>query len=169
MGERTQAREGTGSSHDTFGEVPVASSRSRVSMTRVILDTNMLLVPGQFKVDVFTEIDRIMEEPYELVILDGSLEELKKLAAGSGDDARSAKLGQLLIDHQEKRDFAANTQCKGLKILGSSVGSHVDDAILKIAEDDTLVATNDGDLKRRLLEQGVRVIYLKQQQYLTVT
>jgi rRNA-processing protein FCF1 len=140
-------------------------------MRKVIIDTNMLLVPGQFKVDIFTELDRIMDEPYEMVIIQGSLEELKKIAeTGSGADKQAAKLANMLIEHQRRRDFSASSQsnCKGLKIVPGSKGKYVDDAIVEIAEDE-FVATNDSALKRRLLEKGVRVIYLKQQQHLAIS
>jgi len=139
-------------------------------MCTVIIDTNMLLVPGQFKVDIFTELDRIMDEPYEITILEGSLQELEKIKkTGSGADKQAAKLGHMLLEHQKKRESAASSNCKGLKILHSSKEKTVDDAIVEIAEDDTLVATNDSGLKRRLLEKGVRVIYLKQQQHLAIS
>lgn len=141
-------------------------------MRKVILDTNMLLVPGQFKVDIFTELDRIMDEPYEIVVLEGTIEELQKIGeTASGADKQAAKLAHLLLEHQQKRDFAASTtsQCKALKIIPGSKTAYVDDAILEIAEDDCFVATNDGELKHRLLEKGVRVIYLKQQQHLAIS
>lgn len=132
----------------------------------------MLLVPGQFKVDVFTEIERLMDEPYELVVLEGTLKELERIAKEAGaDDRRAAKLAQLLVDHQRKGASAAAKagRCKGLKIIDGSAHGYVDDAIVAIAEDDALVATNDGELKRRLLERGGRVIFLKQKQYLAMS
>jgi uncharacterized protein len=140
-------------------------------MRRVIIDTNMLLVPGQFKVDIFTELDRVMDENYEIVILQASLEELKKISeTGSGADKQAAKLGAMLVEHQKKRDFSASSRsnCKALKVIPGSKGTYVDDAIVEIAEDE-FVATNDSGLKRRLLEKGVRVIYLKQQQHLAIS
>jgi uncharacterized protein len=140
-------------------------------MRKVILDTNMLLVPGQFKVDIFTELDRVMDEPYEIVVLQGTMDELKKICeTASGADKQAAKLAQLLLDHQQKRNFSASTtsNCKALKIVSSSPKSYVDDAIVEIAEDE-FVATNDGELKRRLLDKGVRVIYLKQQKHLAIS
>ena len=131
----------------------------------------MLLVPGQHKVDIFTEIERIMDENYEIHILKGVMDELAKLAVGNSADAQAARLGKMLLEHQQKRDFAAatGTQCKALKIISQSKEKHVDDAIVSIAEDDTLVATNDAELKRRLLDKGIRVIYLRQQKHLTIS
>ena len=142
-------------------------------MRKVIVDTNMLLVPGQFKVDIFSELERVMDEPYELIILKESLTELQKIIDGketSGADKQAAKLALLLIDHQGKRDSAASTRsnCKALKIISGSQDKYVDDAIVEIAEDE-FVATNDSGLKTRLLDKGVRVIYLKQQQHLAIS
>lgn len=45
---------------------------------KVILDTNFLLIPGQFKVNVFAEIERVMDVPYHLCIIDKTVDELKK-------------------------------------------------------------------------------------------
>ena len=138
-------------------------------MRKIIIDTNMLLVPGQFKVDIFSEIDRVVQDQYELVVVDKTITELDKIIkSGSGEDKRAAKLGKLLLENR-KTETPAHTHCKGLKIASSSKDTYVDDAILEIAEDDTLVATNDGELKKRLLEQGVQVIFLKQEQYLSIS
>jgi rRNA-processing protein FCF1 len=144
-------------------------------MKRVIIDTNMLLVPGQHKVDIFTELDRVLDEPYLAQVLEGSVRELSSIADGrtsaSADDRRAAKLAQMLIEHQRARDYSAasGSRCKGLKVVSGSADQHVDDVILAIADDDTLVATNDNGLKRRLLERGIRVIFLKQRQYLALS
>jgi uncharacterized protein len=139
-------------------------------MRKVIIDTNMLLVPGQFKVDIFTELDRVIDEPYEIIVLESTIDELRKISeTASGADKQAAKLAMMLINHQKERKTAASTrsQCKALKITASSF-QYVDDAILEIAEDE-FVATNDSALKRRLLDKGVRVIYLKQQKHLAIS
>jgi len=141
-------------------------------MRKVIIDTNMLLVPGQHKVDIFTELDRVMDEQYEIIVLKGTLEELQRIIDGktqaTGADKQAAKLAQLLVKHHEQRDkVSSKTNCKALKIVSGSK-HHVDDAIVEIAED-AFVATNDSGLKRRLLEKGIRVISLKQQKYLAIS
>ena len=46
---------------------------------RIILDTNFLLIPGQFKVDIFQEIGKIMGESYELCIFQPTIDELTKI------------------------------------------------------------------------------------------
>lgn len=141
-------------------------------MKKAIIDTNMLLVPGQHKVDIFTQLDSVIDDSYQIIILESTIKELNDIIQGkngsTGEDKQAAKLALMLIEHQKQRDFAASTNCKGLKVISSSV-KHTDDAIITIAEDDTLVATNDSKLRQRLLEKGVQVIYLKQKQYLTLT
>ena len=45
---------------------------------RIILDTNALMAINEFKLDVFSAIERGMNEPYELVVLDGVLDDIKQ-------------------------------------------------------------------------------------------
>ena len=46
---------------------------------KIYLDTNFLLIPAQFKVDIFEEIERLMDKPYDLYVFDKSLKELEDL------------------------------------------------------------------------------------------
>jgi rRNA-processing protein FCF1 len=125
---------------------------------KVILDTNFLLIPGQFKVDIFTEIERIVNEPFELCIIDKSIKELNGLAAaGKEIDKFSAKLGLALAIQ------------KNLKTLHSFRSKKsVDDIIVNKADENTYVATQDKALRERLGEKGAKIIGLRQQKYLTL-
>ena len=49
-----------------------------MDMKKIMLDTNFLLIPFQFKVDIFSEIERICNFNYKLCIFEQSLEELNK-------------------------------------------------------------------------------------------
>ena len=65
---------------------------------KIILDTNFLLIPGQFNVDIFTEVERILGEPFELCIVDKSIAELNRLVAvGKEKDRFAAKLALVLV------------------------------------------------------------------------
>ena len=46
---------------------------------KILLDTNFLLIPYQFKIDIFTQIDKISMFKYGIFALDKTLEELKKI------------------------------------------------------------------------------------------
>jgi len=123
----------------------------------LILDTNFLLIPGQFKVDIFTEIERVMNEPFELCMIDKSIDELNKLAAaGKQEDKFAAKLALVL------------TIQKNLKRLHSFGSKSVDDIIVKNADKNTYVATQDKQLRERVKEKGAKIIGMRQQKYLMI-
>lgn len=127
-------------------------------MKKILLDTNFLLIPGQFKVDIFTEIDRLMDEPYELFILDMALEELRSLSKGNSKDAAAAKLGLGLL------------KPKGVKELPSlKTEKHLntDKMIVETAKSPGyIVATQDMGLKRLLKQNRAQMIVLRQKKYL---
>ncbi|RMF05038.1 nucleotide-binding protein [Candidatus Woesearchaeota archaeon] len=135
----------------------------------VLLDTNFLLIPGRFGVDIFAEIDAICDFPYRLCLLKGSLRELEAIASGagsrkqSGRDRSAASLGLELL------------KSKNLTIIddspaeGFDASASVDDRILLFAlKRGAIVATQDGALKRRLREAGIPVIVLRQLSHLAL-
>ena len=44
----------------------------------VVIDTNFLLVPAQFAVDIFTEAERVLERNLDFVLLSSTLDELEQ-------------------------------------------------------------------------------------------
>jgi len=120
-------------------------------MKKIILDTNFLTIPYQFNVDIFEEIDRIMEEDYELITLDKVVEELKRMKKGK--DAVAARIGLELIKK------------KNIKVIKTNE-KKVDNAIVKLANKDTIVATNDKVLRERIKNKNVKVLYLRSKKHL---
>ena len=128
--------------------------------TKVILDTNFLLIPAQFRVDIFSEIRRVCDFNYELVVVAETIAELKKIIASgrsSGRDKKAAKLALQLL-----RKY-------GVRVLKNyrKVFKRADDAILDIADKKSLVATQDRELKRAL-QAKCGLIILRQKQYLQI-
>jgi rRNA-processing protein FCF1 len=117
-------------------------------MKRIILDTNFLTIPYQFSIDIFEEIDRVVEGDYELTTLDCVLEELKKLKKSTGKDAAAAKVALILIKE------------KNIKVIKTGE-KNVDIKIYRMADKNTIVATNDRNLRRRLKNKNVKVLYLR--------
>ena len=111
-----------------------------INKTRVILDTNFLMIPGQNKIDVFEEIKHLMTTPYQLCIFKETVDELEKIAKGGTRDKINAKVAIKLIKQ------------KNLKTLknSSTEVSHVDDIILGNITDSDIVCTQDKALKRLL-------------------
>jgi len=146
-------------------------------MKKILLDTNFLMIPGQFLVDIFDGIAQAMHEPYELIVLDKSLSELEKLATGNSMDARAARLALALVRAHEESSptilqkivgLAPQGKQKRLKVVSVSGKGYVDDALLRIADDDTLVATQDAALRRRLRERGIPCVVLVQKKHIKI-
>lgn len=114
---------------------------------KILLDTNILLLPHSQKIDVFSEIERIIPEKHGLYTLSTIVEELESIT-GACRDAISARVALKLIEE------------KNVKILDSQ--GHPDDALLKLAVgEDYLVATNDRGLKKRLKNNGKPMICMR--------
>jgi rRNA-processing protein FCF1 len=120
-------------------------------MKRIILDTNFLLIPGQFKVDIFEEIKRCMDEPYQLFIVEGTIKELEHIIEKvKNRDKIATKVATLLL------------KTKDIKTI-QGAGS-VDEHLIELSnEPDVIVATQDIELKRRLKSPK---LILRQRKYI---
>ncbi len=127
-------------------------------MKKIILDTNFLLLPLSKNIDIFSEIDSLMYEPYRLFIIKESLDELKSIIkTQKGKHKQEAKLALQLI---KKKGISIFKQ-KHLNMPDNSKNLIVDDIILECAGPDTIVATQDKELKKKLIKKGINIIYLK--------
>ncbi len=127
-------------------------------MRKILLDTNFLLIPYQFRVDIFTQIDRIMHSQYKIFVLDKSVEELRKIIKeqkGKSKDAAKVALKLAAI--------------KNIGIVKTQGDNKTDDAIIDLSSKSSyIVATQDKDLKRRLINLGIGVIVLRQKKILVL-
>lgn len=125
-------------------------------MRKVVLDTNFLLIPFQFKVDIFSEISRICRFNCKLCIFEQSINELEKIIKGqSGKDKKAAQFALKLI------------KLKDIGIIKSNQREgYVDSLILNSLAEGDVVATQDSQLKKELLKKGSTVIILRQKKYL---
>ncbi|MEF8807678.1 DUF188 domain-containing protein [Natronomonas sp.] len=113
---------------------------------RVVLDTNALMMPVEVGVRTFEELDRLLGD-YEAVVPEAVLEELDELAGGHGEEATAASVGADL----------ARRECETIE----HDAAYADDAVLELGQAADYVVTNDGPLRKRLLEANVPVISLR--------
>lgn len=99
-------------------------------MIKIILDTNFIIEIIKNKIDLMKELDRITESGYEILILDKTLDELKKIKT------IEAKIALKLTEK--------------IKKIKTEDTSYVDDILVKIQDKNTLIATQDKELKKRL-------------------
>ena len=125
-------------------------------MKRIILDTNFLLIPSQFKVHIFEEIKRICHFKYKLVIIKETLDELKKIKkSGKQRHKMAASIALSLI------------QSHGIETVSLGTGNYADDILVKYAKPKTdIIATQDLALKRKLKARRIPLITLRQKKYL---
>ncbi|MBW2980284.1 DNA-binding protein [Candidatus Woesearchaeota archaeon] len=125
-------------------------------MKKIIIDTNFLMAVSQFKVDIFSEIRRICDFSYQLFIIDKTINELKSIIeTQKGKNKAAAKLALSII------------KLKKIKKIKTKEGT-VDELILKLPKKDTIVATQDMELKGRLRKKGIPLIVLRQKKYLVI-
>ena len=114
---------------------------------QVVLDTNFLILPYQFKIDIFRELEEILPKQ-ELIISNSILNELKKISESNKKSKTAARFALKLIEGKE------------IKIVESK--EEADEWIFSYAkENKAIVCTNDLDLKGKLKRNGIRVIGLK--------
>lgn len=126
-------------------------------MKKIIIDTNFLLIPARFKVDIFSEIKRICNFPFSLLVLDKTIKELDAIIkTQKGQQREAAKLGLQLL----KR--------KDLKIISTKAEKSVDSIILELADKNTIVATQDAALKNALKRKGIGIITMRAKRHLVI-
>lgn len=123
-------------------------------MKKVILDTNFLMIPLQFRVDIFSELNRICHFNYKLLVYGQTIDELKNvMQKQSGKNKKVAQFALKLI------------KLKNIEIIESEQRD-VDSLILENLDKDTIVATQDIMLKKEVLEKGSLVVILRKKKHL---
>ena len=132
--------------------------RSAKKTLKIILDSNALFVPLQFKIDIFEELKTLLKKKFELVLLSHVRRELEKLAEeGSPKTQKKALYALQLVG-----------KCR-LVNVNEEFALSPDDVIVKTAREwNCPVFTNDRQLRRRLRDINVPVIYVRQKSRLEI-
>ncbi|MFB6208381.1 MAG: PIN domain-containing protein [Candidatus Nanohaloarchaea archaeon] len=111
-------------------------------MKKILLDTNFLVAPFQFSFPMFDELERLYPE-HELYTLDDAVQEAKSIESG-----KYTELVERLLETQD------------IEILETEGEGSVDDLVVRVSED-YVVATNDKELKQRLLDRGRELVIIR--------
>ncbi|MEM4260211.1 MAG: DNA-binding protein [Candidatus Woesearchaeota archaeon] len=121
----------------------------------MILDTNFLLIPSEFNVDIFSELKRIINENFDIFLYQSTFNELNNIIEKERNKyKKAAKIALMLIKQ------------KNLKTLPNSLNLTVDEAIIENSIETDIVCTQDIELKKKLKQKKIRVITLKRKKYL---
>jgi rRNA-processing protein FCF1 len=123
---------------------------------KILFDTNFLMIPLRFGVDVFEESERALNQLPEYYVTRSVLREIEVLKQGASPSfAKELGFAEKIAE-----------RCRVLEVDAEGEET-VDESILRIAvEKRLIVGTSDADLKRRLREAGVKVLVLRQKRYL---
>ena len=126
---------------------------------KVILDSNALFVPFQFKIDIFEELKTLLNMKFELVLLSPIRRELEKLAEkGSPKMLKNASYALKMAE-----------KCRSIELDEQYAGSSPDDAVFQVARQwKCPVFTNDRELRKKLRNINVPVIYVRQKSRLGI-
>ena len=113
---------------------------------KIIFDSNFLIDVARFRIDL--DILNEICGKCEFTILSCVLSELKEIAKSKGKNGTFAKLA------------LKNLKLKRFKILKVKE-KNTDNAILRVSDENTIVATNDKELRKKLKEKGVKTIYIR--------
>jgi rRNA-processing protein FCF1 len=125
---------------------------------KIILDSNALFVPLQFNIHLFEDLEKLLNRNFELVLLSPTQLELKRIATqGSSSMRKNATLALKLAE-----------RCKQLDV-DQRTGASTDDLIVQAAAKYKYpVFTNDRQLRNRLRDINVPVIYVRQKSRLEI-
>lgn len=132
---------------------------TRIKKTlKVILDSNVLFVPLQFKIDIFEELKTLLNMNFEPVVLSPIKRELEMIAEKGSPKMR--KLSYYALKLAEK--------CVFFEVKGK-ISCSPDDVIIEMAKKwKCPVFTNDRELKKKLRNISVPVIYVRQKSRLEI-
>ncbi|MFX1365520.1 MAG: PIN domain-containing protein [Promethearchaeota archaeon] len=137
----------------------------------VIIDSNFILLPFQFKIDYFLEIRGILEGELKFIIFKQILDELKAKKRRDPEATKFRSFLQAGLSYLEKKrnDFQIKTMEDTKNIHETT-----DDFLLKKAivfskqGHNVYLATNDSELRKKALNCHINTIFLRQKKYLTI-
>jgi rRNA-processing protein FCF1 len=121
---------------------------------KALLDTNFLMIPGEFRVDIFSGLLNLGYT--EIFTLDIVVRELEKFSTKGGKTAKAARIALELV---------RNCEVSIIQTKGDI--TEADAEILRLARNKgCTICTQDRELLRRAKAAGMRVITMRQQKYL---
>ena len=116
----------------------------------VVLDTNFLLVPFQFKIDILRELDFLVDVSHHYVISSRTVRELEAIGKAVGKNGMAGRLALKMLEANKSKITIVESQ------------QEVDDWIVEYSKANrAIVCTNDSFLRKRLKEADVKVAAMK--------
>ncbi|MFW9901210.1 MAG: PIN domain-containing protein [Candidatus Thorarchaeota archaeon] len=137
----------------------------------IILDSNFILLPFQFKIDYLNEIRIIVVGKLKFIIFQQILNELESKRRRNKKSTKFIRLLENGISYIDK-----NKQNYNIEILEDikEITEKTDDFLLRKSQElqiigqNVYLATNDSELRRKAKRLNISTIFLRQKKYLSV-
>ena len=145
-------------------------------MISIFLDANFLLLPTQFKLDIYQEFERLVPKPWQLLIIKAIFNELDTKIAKLSPTAKFRREYSFALQLLERHPFVVLPISRKIGADDHYL-TKVDTLLLTTAEqwqreqhpgDRIYVATNDKKLRGQCRQRGIATIYLRNRKYLDV-
>jgi rRNA-processing protein FCF1 len=134
----------------------IAEPRHTRKKPKIIFDSNAFFVPLQLKIDVFEELKLLLNTNFEPILLSPVRRELERLVEKKTRNDKRAAYALRLAE-----------KCKYVEVEENSESP--DDIIAKVAKEwNSIVFTNDKQLRKRLRDINTPVIYVRQKARLEI-
>ena len=124
--------------------------------TKLLVDTNFLLIPVRFKVDIFTESQNAVNDVVEFYVSSRALDEIQILKDRSkGAFVRELKLAEKLAEN--------------CTVIKDDSRTRVDQSLIDLAtREGMMIGTADSELRQNARKASVKVVYQRQKRYLVL-
>ena len=124
--------------------------------TKLLVDTNFLLVPIRFKVDIFTESQNALNDLVEFYVSSRVLDEINILK----DKSQNSFVRQLKF---------AEKLAENCTVINDDSETRVDQSLIDLAlREEMVLGTADSELRQKARKAGVKVVYLRQKSHLVL-
>jgi hypothetical protein len=115
------------------------------------------MIPFQFHIDIFQEIEYLLQKKVDFIVPSAVKQELTSISARGGEGSSEASLALQLA-----------SRCRVVEV-SLQPEETVDDAIVKAAQKlSAVVATNDIELKKKLRDIPVPVVFMRDKSKLEI-
>ena len=136
----------------------MSDSTNKNESFKVIIDSNALFVPLEFRLDIFVKARDLLNRNVEFILLSPVKRELELLATKDSPKIRRQAVYALKLAEK----------CKYV-VVDEGEKLSTDDVIIKVANAwNSPVFTNDRQLRRKLRDISVPVIYVRQKSRLEI-
>lgn len=143
----------------------------RSNFNLIVIDSNFILLPFQFKVDYLNEIRTKLEGKLKFIIFRQILNELdakKKRETKATKFQRQLKSGLSYLE-SNKENYSIEFIDK-FKDKNETTDDFLLRKLITLKEEsrNIFLATNDSELRKRARELGLSTIYLRQKKYISI-